>query len=97
MANSLDALQHARRNVGPDSKNVLFLRLDVYSDSWASVELNPIDVVFVDALHDFWSVMSDVWHALQTGARWLVFHDFGDPNDFSRTHYGNQVKEVVQS
>ena len=69
MDNSLDALQHARRNVGPDSQNVVFLRLDVYSDSWASVELNPIDVVFVDALHDFWSVMSGVWHALQTGAR----------------------------
>ena len=95
--NSQDALRNARRYVGQSARNVVFVRFDAYADSWASLELNSIDVVFIDAAHDYWSVSSDVWHALQTTARWLVFHDYGSPNGLRGRGAGNQVKAAVDS
>lgn len=64
------------------SPNVMFLRMDLYSDNWGMLRENRIEVVFVDAAHDYLSVKSDVINSLQlNGVEWLIFHDYGQFNN----------------
>ena len=76
--------------------NVVFLAMVLYGDNWMSLQSNQIEVVFIDAAHDYPSVKSDTLNALQIdGVQWLTFHDCHDENDEFGTVGGSQVREVV--
>ena len=75
---SWSALSAARETIG-DKRNVVFVCLDVYGESWYRIGANSIDVVFIDAAHDLTSVKSDIRNSLQLKPNWLLFHDYDDP------------------
>jgi len=76
--------------------NVVFIPHDLYSDNLRIFNLNQIEVVFIDAAHDYASVKSDSIHALQIkGLQWVVYHDYGLLNDAWGIVNGMQVKHVV--
>lgn len=76
--------------------NVVFIPLDLYRDNLRLFTLNQIEVVFIDAAHDYPSVKSDAMHALQIPTvEWVVFHDYNDVNQKSGAIYGMHVKLVV--
>jgi SAM-dependent methyltransferase len=92
---SQDALTRARQHVGK-RRNVLFLKMNLYGESWARLANNIIDVVFIDAAHDYHSVKQDIRNSLQLHPTWIVFHDYGSFNDVSSKQQGMQVKPAVQ-
>jgi|AACY02.7.fsa_nt_gi Protein-L-isoaspartate carboxylmethyltransferase len=51
-------LQRSRQTIG-ERRNVAFFSLDLYQETWSQLLSNIIDVVFIDAAHDYVSVMSD--------------------------------------
>ena len=53
-------LRAARESIGKKQKNVAFFALDIYVDSWSQLLANDVDLVFIDAAHDYVSVMSYV-------------------------------------
>merc|ERR1719246_88589 len=71
--------------------------MDLYDDNWSLLSENRIDVVFIDAAHNYASVLSDAMHSLQlSDLRWLVFHDYSIENEEASRRYGMQVKLAVQ-
>ena len=88
-------LQRARQTIG-ERRNVAFFSLDLYQETWSQLLSNIIDVVFIDAAHDYVSVMSDTMNALQLQPSWIVFHDYGEFNTEPSKIGGRQVQTAVQ-
>ena len=72
--------------------NVMFLLLDSSTDHWGVFRETRIDVVFVDAAHDFASVLQDLRNILQLpSVDWIVLHDYGVENEKEGIVDGLQV------
>ena len=61
----------------PDYTNIVKLNFDLYREDWSTFSHNIIDVVHVDALHDYHSVGLDIRNVLSMPCcvHTIVFHD----------------------
>eukprot|EP00931_Biecheleriopsis_adriatica_P085858 TRINITY_DN60641_c0_g1_i1.p1 TRINITY_DN60641_c0_g1~~TRINITY_DN60641_c0_g1_i1.p1 ORF type:complete len:492 (+),score=89.56 TRINITY_DN60641_c0_g1_i1:44-1519(+) len=83
--------QNRRHN--SDRKNIMYLQLHSAVDGLQSLQGNSVEVVFVDADHDYSSVLQDVnsvFSAFGTSLRYLLFDDF-----FSSEGIRQVVTELV--
>jgi hypothetical protein len=63
-----------------DQKNIFWFKFDAYATSWKILAANVVHVVFIDALHDFESKLSDIWSSFVfRDAHTLIFDDYGHP------------------
>eukprot|EP00438_Fugacium_kawagutii_P021259 Skav214658 [mRNA] locus=scaffold1706:49479:50384:+ [translate_table: standard] len=69
-------LTSAAKTLGGRS-NVVFLEMDLLVDSWSLFAINQVDVVVIDANHDYEYVRADAENALRylPDLKFLVFHD----------------------
>lgn len=89
-------LSLARSKFPSHVTNVFFILMDLYNDDWGALRLNQIEVVFIDAAHDFASVKSDVINSLRLPfVEWLIFHDYGLSDTEVGRVEGHQVSAVV--
>lgn len=80
----------ASRRVNSDRANIFWVHMDAYTSSWARLRANAIHVVFIDALHDYASVVSDIYNSMGLpDVRALVFDDYGLP------HFDDGVRAAV--
>eukprot|EP00929_Paragymnodinium_shiwhaense_P047910 TRINITY_DN2429_c1_g3_i2.p1 TRINITY_DN2429_c1_g3~~TRINITY_DN2429_c1_g3_i2.p1 ORF type:complete len:414 (-),score=66.13 TRINITY_DN2429_c1_g3_i2:329-1570(-) len=76
--------------------NVVFFKLNLYQETFDVLLNNQIEVVFIDAAHDYPSVKNDIINALRIKTvSWLVFHDYDGDNELVGVVDGMQVKEAV--
>lgn len=77
---ALDAvpqLLQANREYNSDRDNIFYLRFHTLDD-WGSFALNVIHVVFLDASHDFETVMQDIANCLRLHTvSLIIFDDYG--------------------
>ena len=88
-------LQFARQYLGK-RRNVVLIALDLYLESWSHLMANAVDLVFIDAAHDYVSVMSDTMNSLVLQPSWIVFHDYNIYNAEPSKAGGMQVRSAVQ-
>ena len=75
---AIDTLQdrhHKSSNLNYDRDNIEFVIKDVYNEPW---NFEKVDVVFIDCVHDYQHVKSDIDNSLKTFDKPLiVFDDYG--------------------
>ena len=75
---AIDTLQerHVKSSkLNHDRDNIEYLAMDVYRQSW---DFEPMDVVFIDCVHDYHHVKSDIDNSIKTFNKpILVFDDYG--------------------
>ncbi|CAE7531901.1 tas [Symbiodinium natans] len=78
---ALDAvpeLLQANRDYNSDRDNILYIRFHTTDHDWGIFSLNAIQVVFLDASHDFETVMHDIDNCLRIPTVGLIiFDDYG--------------------
>mmetsp|Transcript_22768 Transcript_22768/g.37474 ORF Transcript_22768/g.37474 Transcript_22768/m.37474 type:complete len:235 (-) Transcript_22768:40-744(-) len=78
---ALDAipeLLQANREYNMDRDNILYLRFHTGNHDWSIFSMNTIHVVFLDASHDFESVMQDIDNCLRIPTvSLIIFDDYG--------------------
>ncbi|CAJ1371521.1 unnamed protein product [Effrenium voratum] len=78
---ALDAvpeLLQANREYNSDRENILYLRFHTGHHDWSIFSMNAIHVVFLDASHDFESVMQDIDNCLRIPTvSLIIFDDYG--------------------
>lgn len=84
----------ARRN--EQWGNVAYVEMDTYATHWRLIGANRVDVVVIDADHQYPKVRNDVvqsWHAFRH-LRWFVFDDTFDP-EVMRAVRGLQLSRTL--
>jgi len=78
---ALDAvpqLLQANREYNLDRTNILYLRFHTLDDDWGIFSLNTIHVVFLDASHDYETVLQDIDNCLRLSTvSLIIFDDYG--------------------
>jgi len=78
---ALDAvpeLLQANRDYNYDRDNILYIRFHTTDHDWGIFSLNTIQVVFLDASHDFETVMQDIDNCLRIPTvSLIIFDDYG--------------------
>jgi len=75
-----DNIVVSQRN-NADRDNIFWIQMDAYSEPWTKLGPNEIHAVFVDALHDYGSVISDIHNSfLFPHCSMLIFDDYGLPH-----------------
>jgi SAM-dependent methyltransferase len=78
---ALDYMQHfisANAGLNADRSNILYLRFNTVEDDWSLFAQNAIQVVFLDASHDYESVVRDIENCLKIPTVGLIiFDDYG--------------------
>ncbi len=66
------------RNFNKHAKNIKYVMLDIYNDSWKTLP-EDIDVVFLDADHTYHSCRSDILNSLKhfKKLKYVIFDDYG--------------------
>jgi predicted O-methyltransferase YrrM len=83
--------QAKKRNIG--RSNVEFVKMDLYNDQWQDYLPSDVDVVFIDAGHQYHQVKMDIENSLkQFNNPILIFDDYGlnDPGSGI-----NEVKKAI--
>tara|TARA_R110000744_G_scaffold342881_6_gene448111 strand:+ start:374 stop:1741 length:1368 start_codon:yes stop_codon:yes gene_type:complete len=82
-------LEQANKN-NKDRDNVEFVKMDLYLNDWKDYLPNNVDVVFIDAGHEYHHVISDIENSLKL---WndvvFIFDDYGLPP--------GEVKQAIDS
>lgn len=66
------------KQLNSDRTNIDYLVFDLYSNSFLNIPDDNIEVIFIDAGHDYNHVISDIQRAIQfTNLQYLVFDDYG--------------------
>ena len=83
-------LEQAHKN-NSDRDNVEFVKMDLYKDDWKDYLPEDVDVVFIDAGHEYYQVKSDVENSLKLFGKDIViiFDDYGLPSPHG------DIKKVV--
>jgi len=73
-------LEQAHKN-NSDRDNVEFVKMDLYKDDWKDYLPKDVDVVFIDAGHEYHQVKSDVENSLKLFGKdiLIIFDDYGYP------------------
>lgn len=59
-------------------ENINFLEMDSYNqEGWPTDVLKDVSVVFIDAVHEYYPVLSDINNAVKLNAKYIVFDDYG--------------------
>lgn len=78
---ALDAVPQflqANREYNLDRNNILYLKFHTLDDDWGIFSLNTVHVVFLDASHDFETVMLDIENCLKLPTvSLIIFDDYG--------------------
>mmetsp|Transcript_78103 Transcript_78103/g.162206 ORF Transcript_78103/g.162206 Transcript_78103/m.162206 type:complete len:242 (-) Transcript_78103:373-1098(-) len=78
---ALDAfpqLLQANREYNIDRSNVLYLKFHTLDDDWSLFSMNNIHVVFLDASHDYETVVMDIENSLRIpSVSLIIFDDYG--------------------
>ena len=70
--------QAKKRNI--DRNNVKFVKMDLYNDKWEDHLPKDVDVVFIDAGHEYKHVISDINNSItHFGDPIFIFDDYGLP------------------
>ena len=71
-----DFLKTAAKNLGKLQRNVVFLEMDLLTEGWSFFANNKVEVVVIDANHDYEYVRADAENALRylPDLQYLVFH-----------------------
>lgn len=69
-------LKTAAKNLGKLQRNVVFLEMDLLTEGWSFFANNKVEVVVIDANHDYEYVRADAENALRylPDLQYLVFH-----------------------
>ena len=66
-----------KSDTGHDFSNITYIRQDSYGErGWADI-IQDIDVSFVDCVHTYSSVGSDIENSLNLGVKTIIFDDYG--------------------
>jgi len=81
------------------SANVVFLHANLMTDSWTTFRNNQVDVVLIDANHDFHYVRSDAYNSLRhlSNLQHMVFHDYGSEDGVRRTVKDLSARRILQN
>ena len=79
------------RELNQDRDNIVYIQKDLYKDKWESAE--KIDVFFIDCVHDFDNVYSDITNcsSISNDLSYFIFDDYG----FGEYYHGGGVKSAV--
>jgi predicted O-methyltransferase YrrM len=74
-------LEQAHKN-NKDRDNVEFVKMDLYNDKWEDYLPEDVDVVFIDAGHQYYQVKSDIENSIRLFGKDIViiFDDYGLPS-----------------
>jgi predicted O-methyltransferase YrrM len=83
-------LEQATEN-NADRDNVELIKMDLYKDNWEDYLPKDVDVVFIDAGHEYYQVKSDVKNSLKLFGNdiIIIFDDYGLPSPHG------DIKKVV--
>lgn len=81
-----------------DRPNVVLLHANRMTDSWTIFRNNQVDVVLIDANHDFHYVRSDAYNSLRhlPNLKYMVFHDYGSEDGVRRTVNALSARRILQ-
>lgn len=89
-----ECLEYAK-NHNKNNKNTKFERVDLYNqsevDSIVSSNKDMYQVAFIDAIHNYKSVMSDINNALKMGCKYIILDDVGVYDELK-----NAVNDLTQ-
>ena len=72
-------LEQAHSN-NSDRTNVEFVKMDLYNDKWEDHLPEDVDVVFIDAGHEYYQVKMDIENSFKRfGNPIFIFDDYGFP------------------
>jgi predicted O-methyltransferase YrrM len=72
-------LEQANSN-NSDRNNVEFVQMDLYNDKWEDYLPKDVDVVFIDAGHEYYQVKMDIENSFKRfGDPIFIFDDYGFP------------------
>ena len=65
------------KNLNKHKNNIEYIHLDIYKDSWDIIP--DVDVVFIDAMHDYFNCKSDIDNSIDTfkNLKYIIFDDYG--------------------
>ena len=66
------------KNFNKDYTNIEYIMLDIYKESWKILP-NDMDVVFIDACHDYNSCKSDIFNSIKQfkNLKYIILDDYG--------------------
>ena len=72
---NLEYRHQESKKLNPNDDNVEYIVMDVYSQTW---NFKNIDAVFIDCVHDYTHIKSDIENALKFGKGTIIaFDDYG--------------------
>ena len=87
------------KQLNSDRHNIHYVVMDVYTQSWE--QFGKMDAVFIDCVHDYAHIKSDIENALKFGKGTIIaFDDYGLFPDLKtanlvRTHLNQQFKDQL--
>ncbi len=61
----------------PDRQNIIYEQMDSYNDEWKFDKWKNVDVVMIDAIHEYNQVKLDTENALKLNPKYIIFDDYG--------------------
>lgn len=63
----------------PTEENIIYEQMNSYSDVWKFDKWKNVDVVMIDAVHQYDQVKQDTENALKLNPKYIIFDDYGHP------------------
>jgi len=61
----------------PSEENIIYEQMDSYNDEWKFDKWKNVDVVMIDAIHEYHQVKQDTLNALKLNPKYIIFDDYG--------------------
>ena len=61
----------------PTENNIIYEQMNSYTDNWKFDEWKNVDVVLIDAVHEYNSVLQDTKNSLELNPKYIIYDDYG--------------------